>query len=238
MVSTIVKPNEYNLDKLTFAPLANPKKKTLQSILLPSYDNGRSPLIQLPGVDLDMYGIPSKCDFYKEDYQRMFLKLPLNQNIPEIKDLTQGFLKQLDEKLSSNEFKENILGGKKKYTYQPLVRTPVGEDGEPNSDKHPYLKIKLLTDYRTTIVEQTADGRFLKTDTQTLGEFEKYFHLRTNIKCMIAAVKIWTHPNNTNEATYGLSFKLIKVLVKLPLEKTLKQNSDENEIDFLVSDSY
>ena len=179
MVSTIVKPNDYNLDKLTFAPLANPKKKTLQSILLPSQDNGRSPLIQLPGVDLDMYGIPSKCDFYKEDYQRMFLKLPLNQNIPEIKDVAQGFLKQLDEKLSSNEFKENILGGKKtKYTYQPLVRTPVGEDGEPNSDKHPYLKIKLLTDYpsnaiRTTIVEQTADGRFLKTDTQTLGEFEK-----------------------------------------------------------------
>ncbi len=104
------------------------------------------------------------------------------------------------------------------------MRTPVGEDGEPNSDKHPYLKIKLLTDYpsnaiRTTIVEQTADGRFLKTDTQTLGEFEKYFHLRTNIKCMIAPVKIWIHPNNTNEATYGLTFKLIKVLVKLPLEK-------------------
>ena len=82
-------------------------------------DNGRSPLIQLPGVDLDMYGIPSKCDFYKEDYQRMFVKLPLNQNIPESKGLTQGFLKQLDEKLSSNEFKENMLGGKRNTPTNP-----------------------------------------------------------------------------------------------------------------------
>ncbi len=243
MVSIIVKPNDYNPDKLTFAPLANPKKKTLQSILLPSYNGGRGPLIQLPPVDLDMYGIPSKCDFYKEDYQRMFLKLPLNQSIPEIKDLTQGFLKQLDEKLSSDEFKENILGGKKKYTYQPLVRTPVGENGEPNLDRHPYLKIKLLTDYpsnaiRTTVVEQTADNsRFVKTDTQVLGDFEKYFHLRTNLRCMIAPVKIWIHPNSANEAAYGLTFKLIKVLVKLPIEKTLKQNSEENEVDFLMSDS-
>ena len=54
----------------------NPKKKTLQSILLPSYNGGRGPLIQLPSIDLDMYGILSKCDFYKEDYQRLFLKLP------------------------------------------------------------------------------------------------------------------------------------------------------------------
>ena len=36
-------------------------------------------MIQLPPIDLDMYGIPSECDFYKEDWQRMFLKLTLNQ---------------------------------------------------------------------------------------------------------------------------------------------------------------
>ena len=63
MVSTIVKPSDYNLDSLTFAPIASNKKKSLQTILLPNYDGGRSPMTQLPAIDSDMYGIPSKCDF-------------------------------------------------------------------------------------------------------------------------------------------------------------------------------
>ena len=56
---------------------------------------GEDPFIQLPSIDLDMYGIPSKCDFYKEDYQRLFLKLPLNQKNPEAKELTEEFLRSL-----------------------------------------------------------------------------------------------------------------------------------------------
>ena len=126
-------------------------------------------MIQLPPIDLDMYGIPSKCDFYKEDYQRMFLKLPLNQNNPETQELTTGFLKQLDETIGSDKFKETVLGTKKAttYTYQPIVRTHTGGDGSPNPDKHPYMKIKLSTEYptnviRTVVVDQTDDSRFFK----------------------------------------------------------------------------
>ena len=85
MTSSIVKHSDYNIENLTFNPLMNNKKKTAQTILVPSYNGSRSPLIQLPAIDLDMYGIPSKCDFYKEDWQRMFLKLPLNQKNPEPK---------------------------------------------------------------------------------------------------------------------------------------------------------
>ena len=135
-----------------------------------------------------------------------------------------------------------MLGGKQKYTYQPIVRTTLGENGEANPEKHPYIKLKLLTEYpsntiTTVVVEQTDDGgRFVKTDTQTLNDFEKYFHLRGNLTCMIAPVKIWLHPTTSSEASYGLSFKLIKVLVKLPLNRSLKQ-TEEHEIDFLNSDS-
>ena len=64
-----------------------------------------------------MYGIPSKCDFYKEDYQRLFLKLPLSQKNPETKELTEEFFKKLDEKLNTEEFKDNVLGGKKTNTH-------------------------------------------------------------------------------------------------------------------------
>ena len=174
----------------------------------------------------------------------MFLKLPLNQKNGETKDFTTDFHMKLDAKLSSAKFKESVLGGKKamKYTYQPIVRTPVGEDGNPNTDKHPYIKLKLLTEFptheiRTAVVEQTGDkDRSLNTDTTTIDEFVKYFHLQTNLKCMIAPVKLWIHQISATEANYGLTFKLIKVLVKIPLTRALK-NQDDCLADFLDSDS-
>ena len=100
MSSNIVKHSEYDIEKLTFNPLTNPKKKSLQSILLPSYDGGRGPLIQLPFI-----------------YQPLFLKLPLNQKNPETKELTEGFFKKLDDKLNTEEFRETVLGGKKTNTH-------------------------------------------------------------------------------------------------------------------------
>jgi hypothetical protein len=96
MTSAIVKPCDYDIEKLTFNLLMNTKKKTAQTLLLPSYDGSRNPMIQLPAIDLDMYGIPSKCEFYKEDWQRMFLKLPLNQKNAETRYLTTDFLMKLD----------------------------------------------------------------------------------------------------------------------------------------------
>ena len=128
-----------------------------------------------------------------------------------------------------------------KYTYQPIVRIPVGEDGTANPDKHPYMKMKLLTEFPsntilTAVIEQTDENtRSLKTDTHTVDEFTKYFYLNTNLKCMVAPVKLWVHQNNTTEATYGLTFKLIKVLVKLPLARSLK-NPDDSLVDFLDDD--
>ena len=174
----------------------------------------------------------------------MFLKLPLNQKNEETKDFTTDFLMKLDAKLSSAKFKEAVLGGKKamKYTYQPIVRTPVGEDGTPNPDKHSYIKLKLTTEYptneiRTAVVEETGDKeRTLRTDTTTIDEFVKYFHLQTNLRCMIVPVKLWIHQVSATEYSYGLTFKLIKVLVKLPLTRALK-NQDDCLADFLDSDS-
>ena len=97
MTTTIVKPCDYDFEQLTLNPLLSNKKKSVQTILLPSYNGARSPMIQLPPIDLDMYGIPSKCDFYKENWQRMFLKLPLNQKNPEVRDLTVDFLMKLHQ---------------------------------------------------------------------------------------------------------------------------------------------
>ncbi len=50
--------------------------------------------------------VPSECDFYEEDYQLMLFKLPLNQTNADIGEISDGFLKKLNEKLGSDR---NIL---------------------------------------------------------------------------------------------------------------------------------
>ena len=80
-------------------------------------------------------------------------------------------------------------------------------------------------------------GGFLKADTQSIREFDKYFRLRTNIRCMVAPVKLWIHQGKPNEAIYGLTFTVIKVLVKLPVGRSLKNQEEEQMVDFLDSDS-
>ena len=107
----------------------------------------------------------------------MFLKLPLNQKNTETKELTTDFLMKLDAKLSSDKFKETVLGGKKtmKYTYQPIVRTHVCEDGMPNPDKHTYMKMKLLTEFPTNfwylseVFKSPQAGTLVKSPNQSLA---------------------------------------------------------------------
>ena len=173
-----------------------------------------------------------------------FSSSPFNQKNPEVRDLTVDFLMKLDNKISSINFKDFGIGGKGKilWKYQSIVRCALGGDGTPNPDKHPYIKLKLLTEFptneiRTAVVEETGDKeRSLKTDTTTIDEFVEYFHLQTNLRCMIVPVKLWIHQVSPTEYSYGLTFKLIKVLVKLPLTRALK-NQDDCLADFLDSDS-
>ena len=79
-------------------------------------------------------------------------------------------------------------------------------------------------------------GDLLK-QTQSISGFEKCFSLRTKLKCTIAPIKLWTHQGNANEALYGLTFKVIKVLVKLPLGRSLKNQEEKQMVYFLDSDS-
>ena len=87
------------------------------------------------------------------------------------------------------------------------------------------------------VVEQNdAFIRFLKTDTQTLSDIEKYFRLWTNVRCVIAPITLWVHQINATEANYGITFKLTKALAKVPPERSVKQIYDEHGVEFLNSD--
>ncbi len=68
----------------------------------------------------------------------------------------------------------HVLGTNKKYTCQPIVRTPMREDGPPDPNKYPHMKNEALYPthiIRTVIVEQTDDGGiFVKTDTPNVSD--------------------------------------------------------------------
>jgi hypothetical protein len=236
----VVKYSDYETKSLEFEAPTNQKKKQTQNILLPVYNGVRSPLIQLPSIEIDMYGVPSKCDFYKEEYQRMFLKLPLNQTNLEVKTLTETLLKQLDEKFGSDEYKEKLFGKKaSKYTYQPVVRIPITDE---EKEKHPYMKIKLLTKYptneiQTAVIKQTADNKHEYVDgVSTLEDFEKHVKFLSKVKCMVSPVKLWMHPLTATEPSYGIAFKLVKVLVENQPERISLSTNLKETANFISDD--
>ena len=244
MTAAVLKYNEYEVSAVDFEePKFTSKKNQLQSIQFPTYKGGRSPLIQLPKIEIDMYGIPSKSDYYKDDFQRMFIKLPLNQEVQEVKWLTEKFLSKIDDKFNSPEMKEKVFGKKKvKHAYQPLVRIPLTEDGKANTEKHPYMKIKLSTKYptndiQTSVVLQHPGGdREAISDTRFIDDFQYYVRFHAKVKCIIAPSKLWYHPSTVADPMFGITFKLVKVLVEMPPLKMGMDKFLKDETAFIDSE--
>ena len=218
-MNTVLKHNDFDVGVMGFETPQFKNKKQLQDIQFPTYNGERSPMIQLPLIDLDMYGIPSKSDYFKDDVQRMFLKLPLNQNNPEVKSLITDFLQKIDTKFGNSKVKEKIFGKKTKHVYQPLIRIPLTEDGKPNPDKHPYMKIKLMTKFpsneiTTTILSKTEEGNVVVLEgIKDIDEFAYFVRFKSKVKCMIQPSKLWMTPPTASEPMYGISFKLVKIMV-------------------------
>ena len=125
--------SDVDVSRLGFTDLEENTRSKGQKIAYPRYDhqsNGSdSPLfIQFPWVNLNSYGIPRIGEYYSDDSQRAFVKIPLDQSIPEIKQFSE-LLQAIDEKIGSDEFKEKMFGAKaSKYEYQPIYRLPQEED--------------------------------------------------------------------------------------------------------------
>ena len=75
----VVKMNEFDVNQFGFETFPEKYKRyNKQAIMLPTLNGDRCPIIQLPWVEISQYGIPSKSDLFKEDSQRYFIKLPLD----------------------------------------------------------------------------------------------------------------------------------------------------------------
>ena len=124
-MTQVLKCGDYDVDKLRFELPDSFKKRQIQDVMLPIYDGNRSPFIQLPPVELNAYGVPSRADWFKDDQQRAFIKLPVTGELRE-------FMEKMDKKFGSDEMKEVLFGNRcGKFQYQPIARTTEAEGKPP-----------------------------------------------------------------------------------------------------------
>ena len=244
------------IKNLTFTEMKETEKSKGQKIAFPNYisPSGESKMlyIQIPEIILEMYGVPRLGDFYKDDIQRSFIKLPLNQSIKEVQDFS-NMIKNLDNQLSLESFKEKLFGSKsKKYRYQPIFRLP-NESNDEDEDKTktnsipriPYMKLKLNTSYPTNEIITTV---FLKDklkneykiieDITDIDSFSKYVCYQSKLKAIISPVKLWAQASTIKDPSYGITFKILKVQVEQPVNTSLSMKDYLSNTDgFLNSDS-
>lgn len=246
--------SDVDVSRLNFTDLEENQRSKGQKIAYPRYDHPQtgadSPLfIQFPWIALDSYGIPKLGEFYADDSQRSFVKIPLDQSNSEIKQFS-NMLKEIDAKLGSDEFKEKMFGAKaSKYEYQPIFREPQEEDDSVKKDpskkdygpKHPYMKLKVDTTYPDNKVKSIVfnsvmeGGKRVRTKVEgitTIDDIASHICWKSRICPIGRPVKLWAQAPNKKDPTYGLTFKMAKIQVEPPSKTT------SNVKQFLESDAF
>jgi len=204
--------------------------------------------LQLPWILLDNYGIPRINEFFTEDSQRCFVKTPLTNDDPEIAEC-KTVLKSIDNKFSSDEFKIKLFGTAKakKFAYQEIVRTPLVDEENKNKNTMDYMKIKLSTNYDTgeintsvctSIMENNKRVRANVADEtiKTVDDISKYICYGARVRFIIRPVKLWAQASNASkDPMYGITFKLVKAEVELPMRMNTYKNLLNTDM-FLDSD--
>jgi hypothetical protein len=250
---------DFDISKLSFTNLEENDRSKGQKIAYPRYEhpqlgNDQPLFIQFPWIHLSSYGVPKISEFIKDDYQRLFLKIPLDQSVPEIK-IFSDLLKSLDDKLGSQEYKEKLFGTKaSKYEYQPIFRMPQEEDEDEKAKnkkkdygpRQPYMKLKIDATYPdnkiisivfTSIMVNNKRTRTKVNNILTIDDFAANITWMSRIHPIARPIKLWAHNASKKDPAYGLSFKLVKIEVE-PSQNNLSKVKDYQEIDgFLDSDS-
>ena len=171
--------------------------------------------IQSPWINIFAYGIPRKDKFHQTDSSRKCLKVPLDEEIPVVSDFVE-MLKEMDSKMTSNEFKERFLGDSKdKFEYSSIFK-------ESQTKERPsYIKLKLATENDS---EQTIKTILYKTDSSNkreeiigvtnIDDFAKVVGFRSDIRFIFKVVRVWSQPPTLKNPTYGLTLKVTKIEVK------------------------
>jgi hypothetical protein len=244
--------SDVNVSHLNFTDLEDNQRSKGQKIAYIRYtddSNNEVPLfIQFPWVYLGSGGIPRIGEFYTDDSQRGFVKVPLDQSIPEIKKFSE-LLQEIDEKTGSDEFKEKMFGSKaSKYQLQPIFRLQQEDDGPKDPSKkdygpkHPYMKLKIDTTFPDNKVKSIVfnsvpgiNGKRVRTKVNgivSIDDIAAQICFMCKFRAIGRPVKLWAQAANKKDPTYGLTFKMSKVEVEPPT----KTNSNVKQ--YLESDEF
>jgi len=215
-----------------------------------SNNTTNSPLfLQLPWIELNTYGIPRLNDFFTEDSQRCFVKLPLSNDDPDVAQF-KTVIKSIDNKFGSEEFRIKLFGAakaKKFGAYQKVGREPLTDDDNKNKSTVDYMKIKISTNYDTGEINTSVctsvmeNNKRVRTNVpdesiKTVDDIAKYICYGARVRFIIRPVKLWAQaPNASKDPMYGITFKLVKAEVELPLRMNTYKNLLNTDM-FLDSD--
>jgi len=162
----------FSVDNFSYTEMEiDNERNKAQMIAYPRYNHPgkgeNSFIFQTDWIQLTQYGLPRKGvnpgDFYMDDKERTFLKIPLDPNQESCVQL-ENMLQEIDDHNEANKaeiFKsfaasKKTTGAKaaKLFTYQSIVRSPqvdddfgnLGGDGE-KKEKFKYCKMQFTTSY-------------------------------------------------------------------------------------------
>ena len=219
--------SEFEADRLTFTTLEENERSKGQKIAYPRYNHptlgeGQPLFIQGPWMTLFNYGVPTLGEFYKEDKDRAFVKVPLDMSNPEIVKMADEF-KKIDDILGHEDFKkENFGKNAKKHEYQSIVRSPLSDEDEEVT-RPAYMKLKLdLTWPDSNVKTEVFSSELLdngkrerkKIDIDTVTDFATHMPYMCKFRPVFRPVKMWAHQSKMKDPGYGIVFKLIKVEVE------------------------
>ena len=213
---------DFEAERLSFTEFEENERSKGQLIAYPRYNHpslgeGAALFLQGPWMTIFTYGIPSLGEYYADDSQRAFMKVPLNMDDKEVVQMVKEFQK-VDEELGSEEFMQKSFGKKaNKYKYQPIIRE--SQEDDDGNVKPAYMKLKLDTSwpdgnvktelYKSELVDKKRVRELVNVSTVT--DVTKYLSYMTKFKPIFRPVKMWAHNSKMAKPEYGVVFKLLKV---------------------------
>jgi hypothetical protein len=229
-----VRYTQFDPTKAFFTELSKNDRSKNQEISFPRYagvsndfEKGTNLILQLPWIHLSQHGIPRLGEYYETDNDREFIKLPLDPNVPESKELMDKLM-ALDDRVGG-ELKLGIIGKKnaKKLDYLPLVRTPeekvVDSDDEESKEtikRLPYIKIKFDTEFQTHVMKTLVYRKNADPDVrpkreqvgiETMEEMAEFVPYLSKVRVIVMANKLWA---SGSLKKFGITLKCLQIEVE------------------------
>lgn len=200
--------------------------------------------IQLPWIKLSQYGLPpgeklgngADNEYYTTEEARESIRLPLDESIPEIKELIH-ILQEMDKHIKHSEQikTESAIEEDNYEKYKPIYRKP-GKSKKTKKDevqrvKHNYIKIKIDTDYKSKaiksefVVVDRETKEVSKFECSSIKDLESLLVYNSEIQAIVQVVKVWEQASGD----WGVTLKLKKARVMKP--ESRGQISDADFVD-------